>query len=186
MAYQKTLELISAKEGLSSIVKGKNVTTRDLSNLDKLIYPYLDIYNNPTIGYGNTWYENHVQVKMTDSPITIRRAIELRNNIVEIFEKPIRQTLLNANENQVAAITSVAYHTGANSKILKLLITSHNNGTLTEQTFLFNVNEDFISRRKFEYQVYITPVERPFAVNVKGIMAKIEKILMEEIEIKLF
>lgn len=184
MAYQKTIELISQSEGLASVVKGKTVTTRDISDLDKLIYPYQNPGDVPTIGYGNTWYENRVKVKMTDSPITIRRAIELRNNIIEIFEKPVRQLLINANENQIAAITSVSYQYGSSHDFPKLLIKKHNDGTIRQSDF--TSKGQFLERRNKEWQVYNTPVSRPTAINVKGIMAKIEKILNEEIEIKLW
>ena len=39
--------------------------------------PYLDPINIPTIGYGNTYYEDDTKVTMNDKPITKERAEEL-------------------------------------------------------------------------------------------------------------
>lgn len=51
--------------------------------------PYLCSASVPTIGYGNTFYEDGTKVKLTDKPITNERAIELLHFILINFEKHV-------------------------------------------------------------------------------------------------
>lgn len=44
---------------------------------DGLIYPYICPAGVPTIGYGNTFYEDGRRVSMNDPPITLERAEQL-------------------------------------------------------------------------------------------------------------
>lgn len=84
---------------------------------------YKDSVGIPTIGYGNTYYENGVKVKMGDV-ITIQRAEELLKNTLDKFsanvEKLIKTTV---TENQFGALVSLAYNIGignlTNSTLLK-------------------------------------------------------------------
>ena len=59
----KGLELIKTFEGLS-------------------LKPYLDAVNIPTIGWGNTFYENMKKVTLQDETITEERADSLFNFLV--------------------------------------------------------------------------------------------------------
>lgn len=73
---------------------------------------YLDSKKIPTIGWGNTYYENGIAVKLGDI-ITQERADRLFLNILAIFEKGVEQlTTSTINENQKAALISFAYNVG--------------------------------------------------------------------------
>jgi lysozyme len=75
----------------------------------------------PTIGYGNTFYENGTKVKLGDK-ITKERADELFTNIVNknFNIKPLLKVQLN--ENQYSALVCFAYNVGmANLKASTLL-----------------------------------------------------------------
>lgn len=73
---------------------------------------YLDSKKIPTIGWGNTFYENGTKVKLGDT-ITQERADRLFLNILAIFEKGVDQLITsNVNENQRSALISFAYNVG--------------------------------------------------------------------------
>jgi lysozyme len=73
---------------------------------------YLCPANIPTIGWGNTEYENGQPVKIGDK-ITKERADELFKNIVEGFSNGVRSLVnANLNENQFSALVSFAYNVG--------------------------------------------------------------------------
>ncbi len=65
--------------------------------------PYLCSAKVPTIGYGNTFYENNKKVLMSDPPITKERADDLlklnadrfADKVVNLVKKPITQNQLN-------------------------------------------------------------------------------------------
>ena len=66
----------------------------------------------PTIGYGNTYYEDGKPVKLGDT-ITQERADELFSMIAEDFAKRVRTLLKTVlNENQFSALVSFAYNCG--------------------------------------------------------------------------
>ena len=100
------LELIKSFEGLS-------------------LKPYLDAVGIPTIGYGNTYYENNQKVKMTDPSITKERAEELLENIAnQDFASFVnRYVNVELNQNQFDALVSFTYNLGPvnfrNSTLLK-------------------------------------------------------------------
>ena len=48
--------------------------------------PYLDVVNIPTIGYGNTFYEDGTKVTLKDRPITEERANELLEFITMCYK----------------------------------------------------------------------------------------------------
>jgi len=73
---------------------------------------YLDSKKIPTIGWGNTFYENGTTVKLGDV-ITQDRADRLFLNILAIFESGVNQLVKsNINQNQRAALISFAYNVG--------------------------------------------------------------------------
>lgn len=91
--------------------------------------PYLDAANIPTIGYGNTFYEDGTKVTMNDNEISERSASVLLNNIVVQFEvavnKLVKRTL---TQNQFDALVIFTYNVGAYA--------------LKQSTLLKRVNED--------------------------------------------
>jgi lysozyme len=78
-----------------------------------ILHPYLDSVGIPTIGVGNTYYENGVRVKMTDPPITMARAMQLFKSILPTYEKAIwSNTRDDINQNQFNALVSLCYNIG--------------------------------------------------------------------------
>ena len=66
----------------------------------------------PTIGYGNTFYENGSKVVMGDK-ISIERADSLLISTVQQFEISVRKLVKKTlNDNQIGALTSFAYNVG--------------------------------------------------------------------------
>ena len=110
----KGLELIKTFEGLS-------------------LKPYLDAVNIPTIGFGNTFYENMKKVTLQDETITEERADSLFNflvttNFVNVVN---RLVIVDINQNQFDALVSFVYNLGS--------------GNFEKSTLLKKVNqEDFI------------------------------------------
>jgi lysozyme len=68
--------------------------------------------DRPTIGWGNTFYENGNPVKLGDV-ITQERADRLFANILAMYEKGVSQLVFsNINQNQFDALVSFAYNVG--------------------------------------------------------------------------
>lgn len=91
-----------------------------------MLKPYLDSVGVPTIGYGNTYYENGVRVKMSDPSISKDRALSLFLNILGFYEKAVWSNTRNdINQNQFDALVSLTYNIGVNgfknSTVLKLV-----------------------------------------------------------------
>ena len=110
----KGLELIKTFEGLS-------------------LKPYLDAVNIPTIGWGNTFYENMKKVTLQDEPITEERANSLFNFLVTTNYVNVvnRLVIVDINQNQFDALVSFVYNLGS--------------GNFEKSTLLKKVNqEDFI------------------------------------------
>ena len=94
---QKGLELIKRFEGLR-------------------LKPYLCAANVPTIGYGNTFYEDGKKVKLTDPMITEERATELLLHSIKSFEKWVDSYCRDdINQNQFDALVSFAFNLGPNN-----------------------------------------------------------------------
>ena len=75
--------------------------------------PYLCPAGVPTIGYGNTMYENGDRVAMEDCKIDRKRGAE----ILEHFVNKVRQQVLGVlevklNDHQLAALISFTYNVG--------------------------------------------------------------------------
>jgi lysozyme len=91
---QKGLDIIKRFEGLK-------------------LKPYLCPANVPTIGYGNTFYEDGTKVKLSDSPISEKRATELLIHSVKTFEKYVDSFCRDdINQNQFDALVSFAFNLG--------------------------------------------------------------------------
>lgn len=73
---------------------------------------YLDAANIPTIGYGNTFYEDGTKVKMGDT-ITKERAEELFWLIVPKFEDTVKKRITRKlAQNEFDALVSFCYNAG--------------------------------------------------------------------------
>ncbi|WP_048331013.1 lysozyme [Bizionia psychrotolerans] len=76
-------------------------------------HPYLCPSEIPTIGFGNTYYEDGTKVKLSDSPITIKQAETLLKSTVKKFEEGVNDLVeVDLNQNQFDAIISFVYNIG--------------------------------------------------------------------------
>ena len=92
-------------------------------------HPYIDAVGVPTIGWGNTYYEDGSTVEMTDKPLTRQRGNELHKFILEGFEDAVnRYVKSEINNNQFDALVSLAYNIGV--------------GNFRSSTLLKRVNAD--------------------------------------------
>jgi len=117
----------------------------------KLLHKYeglvLDAYlcpaKVPTIGYGNTFYEDGSKVKMGDK-ITKERAIELFENILENnFASQVKRLIKSrVKNNQFSALVSFAYNVGVGnlkrSTLLKLVNSNPNDPAIRQQFMRWN------------------------------------------------
>lgn len=84
--------------------------------------PYLCSAGKATIGYGNTYYEDGTPVKLTDKPITKKRAVELFSFILPEYEKIVSQKIkVDLNQNQFDALVSYTYNTGGSDTLFKMI-----------------------------------------------------------------
>ena len=91
-----------------------------------VLKPYKDAVGIPTIGYGNTYYEDGRKVLLSDPAITEERATELLNMVVKRYEDAInRYVQVPITQNQFDALVSFAYNVGnenvRKSTLMKLL-----------------------------------------------------------------
>ena len=114
---KKGIELITKWEGLK-------------------LKPYLCSAKVPTIGYGSTFYENGVKVKLTDSGITKERANQLFQNTLKTYENGVNTLTRNKvlTQNQFNALVSFAYNLGVSalksSTLLKKVLINPNDQTI--------------------------------------------------------
>lgn len=123
---------------------------------------YKDVKGVPTIGYGNTFYEDGSPVRMGDE-ITIERALELFHLIVAKFEAGVNEMVTRElNQNQFDALVSLAYNIGLNafkrSTVLRLVNANPcdpNIGPAFEMWRNSGNNKGILlPRRKREYELY--------------------------------
>lgn len=93
-------------------------------NSQGLHIPYLCAAGVPTIGYGNTFYENGNKVTLKDLPITELKATKLLEHIVDIFENCLNNVIKSKiNQNQFDALLCFCFNVGitafTNSTLLK-------------------------------------------------------------------
>lgn len=88
--------------------------------------PYLDGGGVPTIGFGSTLYENGAHVRMTDTPITKERALQLFKNTLKTYTDAVN-TLVKVplTQYEFDALVEFVYNIGPSqfktSTLLKLL-----------------------------------------------------------------
>lgn len=100
--------------------------------------PYRCSANVPTIGYGNTFYEDGKKVSMNDPSITESRAINLLKNLLESFEKHVDSYCVDTiTQNQFDALVSFCYNVGPNnlkkSTLLKKVNANPNDESIREE-----------------------------------------------------
>ena len=121
-----------------------------------------------TIGYGNTFYEDGTKVKITDSPITEQRANDLLKFHAEKFAEKVKKLVTKEiNENQLSALTSLAYNIGLgalqNSTLLKLVNINPSDGNIAKEFLKWNKQgktelKGLTTRRVKESNLYYTKV----------------------------
>ena len=120
----KGLELIKSFEGLK-------------------LKPYLCSAKVPTIGYGNTFYENKTKVTLKDSAITEQRAIELLLWSLRGFERHVDSYCVDTiTQNQFDALVSFCYNVGPanlkSSTLLKKVNANPNDPTIRAEFLRWN------------------------------------------------
>lgn len=75
--------------------------------------PYQNPGDRPTIGYGNTFYENFKPVTMNDPEISSPRALQLLEFFVQrSLDMVMDLVTVQMTDNQIVALTSFEYNTG--------------------------------------------------------------------------
>jgi len=135
-----------------------------LAELEGLrLKPYLCTSGIPTIGLGNTFYENGQAVKMTDKPITKEEAYHLFFLIAAKFEKTLNAVLpSDLNQNQFDALFCFCYNVGQGafkkSTLLKRVLSDPNDIGGITQAFLMWKGKDnkLLSRQKKQIKLYFS------------------------------
>ena len=119
----------------------------------------------PTIGWGNTRYEDGTPVKLGDK-ITQERADSLFLNILATFEKGVLARVKNTlNENQFSALACIAYNIGLSnfgtSTLLKKVNANPSDPDIRNQFERWNkgggvVLNGLVRRRKAEADLYFS------------------------------
>jgi|TARA_R110002110_G_scaffold153552_1_gene347009 lysozyme len=90
--------------------------------------PYLCPAGVPTIGYGNTMYENGDRVAMEDCTVDRKRAEEILLNFVKKVEAQVLEVVdVKLKSYQLAALTSFTYNVGIGNLMKSTLLIKVNN-----------------------------------------------------------
>jgi lysozyme len=121
---RKGLDLIASFEGLR-------------------LKPYLCSAGVPTIGYGNTYYEDGTKVAMSNTAISEERAVLLLKLIVKDFEDIVNKYVkIDLTQNQFNSLVSLVYNIGGGnfkaSTLLKLVINNPNDANIAKQFLRWN------------------------------------------------
>jgi len=129
-----------------------------------VLKPYLCPAKVPTIGYGNTYYEDGKKVTLLDQPITKERAFEMFKEIADRFAKAVSQSVTSdINQNQFNALVSFAYNVGVanfkKSTLLKLVNANPNDPNIKNEFMKWKkangvVLNGLIKRRNDESNYY--------------------------------
>lgn len=100
--------------------------------------PYLCPANVPTIGYGNTFYENGKKVTLKDPAINESRAVDLLKFTLTKFEQYVDSYCVDTiTQNQFDALVSFCYNLGPanlkNSTLLKKVNKDPNDPTIRQE-----------------------------------------------------
>jgi lysozyme len=131
-----------------------------------VLKPYLCPAKVPTIGYGNTYYEDGKKVTLLDKPITKERAFEMFKEIADRFAKAVSQSVTsNLNQNQFNSLVSFAYNVGVanfkKSTLLKLVNANPNNPQIKNEFMKWTkangvVLGGLVKRRTDESNIYFS------------------------------
>ena len=130
-----------------------------MANEGVVLKPYLDTKGIPTIGVGNTYYEDGSKVKMTDSPITQARAMELFKFILKNYELTVySNTRDDINQNQFDSLVSLCYNIGQqafkNSTLVKRINSRAPDQSVKNAFLMWNKPAEIMKRRKREVELY--------------------------------
>lgn len=125
--------------------------------------PYLDTKGIPTIAIGNTYYKDGTKVKMTDKPLTKEQAMELGKDTILDYENFVKKHVkVPINENQLTALTSIAYNIGKygfkTSTFLKRINAKDTEPRIRQAIMMWTKNPELIGRRKKEVELYFKPI----------------------------
>jgi lysozyme len=126
-----------------------------------ILHPYLDSVGIPTIGVGNTYYEDGQKVKMTDHVITKARAIELFKYILKQYELAVYSTTRDdINQNQFDSLVSLTYNIGINgwkkSTLLKRINANAAALEIEKAFMMWSKPKEIIGRRRTEVKQYFS------------------------------
>jgi len=114
----------------------------------------------PTIGFGNTFYEDGKKVQMNDT-ITLERARDLFDMLLPRYEKIVLNKVKRVlKQNKFDALVSHTYNTGGSSTLFRLVnanesIEDIKNWWLTKYTTANGKKlKGLVERRKQEYDLY--------------------------------
>jgi lysozyme len=128
--------------------------------------PYLCSAGVPTIGYGNTLYENGKKVSLKDSVITESRATELLSYSLRNLEQQVDSFCRDdINQNQFDALVSFAFNLGPynlkSSTLLKKVNKNPKDPTIRDEFMRWTkaggkVLKGLVERRKAEADLYFS------------------------------
>ena len=117
-----------------------------------------------TIGYGSTFYPNGTKVKITDTPITKTKAMELLQITANSFAEKVNDLIKKeVNQNQFDAMVSLAYNIGIGafkvSSVLRLVNSNPNDPNIKNWFLAWNkqagkVLSGLTARREKEVKLY--------------------------------
>lgn len=130
--------------------------------------PYACPAGIPTIGYGNTFYEDGKKVTLADSPINESRANTLLAHTLIKFEQYVDSYCIDTiNQHQFDALVSFCYNVGpANLKVstlLKKVNVNPNDPTIYDEFLKWTkaggkTLKGLVKRRTAEAELYKLPV----------------------------
>jgi lysozyme len=126
--------------------------------------PYLCPAKIPTIGYGNTFYENGKKVTLADPEITMERAVQLLKFTLKSFEQYVDSYCRDdISQHQFDALTSFCYNLGPQnlktSTLLKKVNTNPLDASIAAEFKKWNkaggkVLQGLVKRRASESELY--------------------------------
>ena len=151
------------------ITKSSNTGLDLIKSFEGLkLAPYACPAGIPTIGYGNTFYEDGKKVTLTDSAINESRANSLLAHILTRFEQYVDSYCIDTiNQHQFDALVSFCYNVGpANLKVstlLKKVNANPNDPTISAEFMKWTkaggkTLKGLVRRRAAEAELYCLPV----------------------------